>query len=208
MGLTVVDLDGRARRQPAPAEPQRKRLLYEDVIDLVARIVAEQQLAPGDKLPTHAELAELAGVSMITVRRALEELERRGQVRRHQGLGTFLARPRIVSEPGRTGGLRDTFSVDQDARPERHELASAQRGTDAVTPDGRDQIVLLAHTVLADRAQNHVPTVAERTLLRKARSSTVDGRGSMWTNLRPQAPLPPTRVPLHPDSRAVTPRLA
>lgn len=116
MGLTVVDLDGRARRQPAPAEPQRKRLLYEDVIDLVARIVAEQQLAPGDKLPTHTELAELAGVSMITVRRALEELERRGQVRRHQGLGTFLARPRIVSEPGRTGGLRDTFSVDQDAR--------------------------------------------------------------------------------------------
>jgi GntR family transcriptional regulator len=136
MGLTVVDLDGRAdRRRPAltSTEPRRKRLLYEDVIDLVARIVDERQLAPGDQLPTHAELAKLAGVSMITVRRALEELERRGQVRRHQGLGTFLARPRIVSEPGRTGGLRDTFSPDRSSQDARR-IGSTLLGIDRCLP--------------------------------------------------------------------------
>lgn len=136
MRLTVVDLDGPSdRRRPALAgvEPRRTRLLYEEVIDLVGRIVDERQLAPGDKLPTHAELARLAGVSMITVRRALEELERRGQVRRHQGLGTFLARPRIVSEPGRTGGLRDTFSQDRSTRDARR-IGSTLLGIERCLP--------------------------------------------------------------------------
>lgn len=50
-------------------------------------------------------MAASVGVSLITVRRALDELERAGRVRRHQGLGTFLARPRIITEPARVGSL-------------------------------------------------------------------------------------------------------
>jgi GntR family transcriptional regulator len=93
----------------APRVPERKRLRYEEMIEFIERLVAEGNLAPGDMLPTQAELAAAAGVSLITVRRALEELERAGRVRRHQGVGTFLARPRIISEPGRSGGLLDTL---------------------------------------------------------------------------------------------------
>jgi GntR family transcriptional regulator len=95
--------------------PARKRLRYEEMIEFVERLVAEGNLAPGDMLPTQAELAAAAGVSLITVRRALEELERAGRVRRHQGVGTFLARPRIISEPGRSGGLLDTLRRAHDA---------------------------------------------------------------------------------------------
>ena len=87
-------------------------LLYEQVVSYVEQLVAERGLAPGDMLPTHAELAELTGVSLITVRRALDELERAGKVRRHQGLGTFLARPRIVTEPTRAGSLLGTLAAD------------------------------------------------------------------------------------------------
>jgi DNA-binding GntR family transcriptional regulator len=93
----------------APRAGERKRLRYEEMIEFIERLVAEGNLAPGDMLPTQAELATAAGVSLITVRRALEELERAGRVRRHQGVGTFLARPRIISEPGRSGGLLDTL---------------------------------------------------------------------------------------------------
>ena len=99
----------------APGIPARKRLRYEEMIEFVERLVAEGNLAPGDMLPTQAELAAAAGVSLITVRRALEELERAGRVRRHQGVGTFLARPRIISEPGRSGGLLDTLRRAYDA---------------------------------------------------------------------------------------------
>src|SRR5277367_3723642 len=85
------------------------------MIEFVERLVTDGNLAPGDMLPTQAELAAAAGVSLITVRRALEELERAGRVRRHQGVGTFLARPRIISEPGRSGGLLDTLRRAHDA---------------------------------------------------------------------------------------------
>jgi len=123
--MPLFDLaSARERRQLAlaahPASeprgiPPRKRLRYEEMIDFVERLVAEGNLAPGDMLPTQAELAAAAGVSLITVRRALEELERAGRVRRHQGVGTFLARPRIISEPGRSGGLLDTLRRAYDA---------------------------------------------------------------------------------------------
>ena len=94
----VVDLGG-SRSWSAPPGRADSRLLYEQVVAYVEDLVAERGLVPGDMLPTYAELAASTGVSLITVRRALDELEKAGRVRRHQGRGTFLARPRIVTEP-------------------------------------------------------------------------------------------------------------
>ena len=81
----------------------RPRLRYQHAQDVVMGLIESRGLQPGDPLPSARELAALAGVSMISIRRALDELERAGQIRRHQGLGTFVARERIVSEPGRIG---------------------------------------------------------------------------------------------------------
>lgn len=106
--MTVIRLGGRAH---GAGRPRRARLLYEEVIDLVDQLIVERGLGPGDMLPSQGELASLAKVSLITVRRALEELERDGRVRRHQGLGTFLARPKILAEPARSGTLGDTLSA-------------------------------------------------------------------------------------------------
>lgn len=98
--------------RPGVRGQPRTSLLYERVVDLVEQIIADQDLSPGDMLPSYTELANLAGVSLITVRRALDELERAGRVRRHQGLGTFVARPRIVAEPTRAGSLLATLAAD------------------------------------------------------------------------------------------------
>lgn len=130
----VLDLGGSAAARPGPAAVpgrtlrERRRtgpatsgadgtgLLYERVVALIEQLIADRGMAPGDRLPSHAELAQLAGVSMITVRRALDELERAGGVRRHQGLGTFVARRRIVSEPARSGSLLGTLG-NEDGPP-------------------------------------------------------------------------------------------
>lgn len=93
-----------------------RKLLYQQVQDLVLSIVAEQGLQPGDRLPSTTELAELAAVSTISVRRALDELERAGRIKRHQGLGTFVAEPRIASDPTRPGELLQTL-IDSGGRP-------------------------------------------------------------------------------------------
>lgn len=76
---------------------------------LVVALIEDGGLAVGDRLPTNDELAALAGVSLISVRRALAELERAGRVRRHQGVGTFVSAEPIVADPLEAGELRATL---------------------------------------------------------------------------------------------------
>lgn len=103
-------------------------LLYEQVVALVERLIAERGLLPGDLLPSYTELADQAGVSLITVRRALDELERTGQVRRHQGVGTFVARPPGHADPARTGSLLPQMIRDGKAAESSTRLLSSCRG--------------------------------------------------------------------------------
>ncbi len=49
----------------------------------------------GERLPPERELARLYGCSLITVRRALDELSREARVKRSQGRGTFVLAPRL-----------------------------------------------------------------------------------------------------------------
>jgi GntR family transcriptional regulator len=93
---------------PDPTAPRRLR--YEIVKEMILGIIDDEGLQPGSRLPTSAELAERSGFSLISVRRALDELERAGRVQRQQGVGTFVARTRIVSEPTRSGDLFETLN--------------------------------------------------------------------------------------------------
>ncbi len=86
--------------------------LYEKTIAFVLQYVDEHKLGAGDQLPTEAQLSGLAGVSLVTVRRALSELSAQGVVRREQGRGTFVARPRVNAETTKIGGLRHGLHLD------------------------------------------------------------------------------------------------
>src|SRR3954470_24835032 len=65
--------------------------LYQQIVDGLTREVSEGRLAPGSPLPSFRGLAQELLVSVITVKRAYEELEREGIIYRRQGLGTFVA---------------------------------------------------------------------------------------------------------------------
>lgn len=86
--------------------------LYERTMSFILQYIGEHQLKEGDRLPTEPELATMAGVSMVTVRRALAELAAQAVVRREQGRGTFLARSRVSAETTKVGGLRNGLSLD------------------------------------------------------------------------------------------------
>jgi GntR family transcriptional regulator len=58
------------------------------------RIVASGQ-GPGERLDNQRSLAREFGVTLMTLRQALDLLERDGLIARRHGLGTFVARPTI-----------------------------------------------------------------------------------------------------------------
>jgi GntR family transcriptional regulator len=61
------------------------------------RRIIDHTLGGGEKLPTERDLAELYGISRITMRQALSALADDGYVQRRQGLGTFVSdRPRLI----------------------------------------------------------------------------------------------------------------
>jgi GntR family transcriptional regulator len=74
-----------------PLSPAAGGPLYTQIIDSLKREISEGRLAPGAALPSFRQLAEDLLVSVITVKRAYEELERDGIIYRRQGLGTFVA---------------------------------------------------------------------------------------------------------------------
>ncbi|MEO0494630.1 MAG: GntR family transcriptional regulator [Actinomycetota bacterium] len=64
-------------------------ITYHELADELAEEI--ESLAPGDRLPSENELVASYGVSRISARAALQELERRMLVRRTRGSGTRVA---------------------------------------------------------------------------------------------------------------------
>ena len=75
----------------APISAAASGPLYLQIINSLKREISEGRLAAGSSLPSFRRLAEDLLVSVITVKRAYEELEREGIIFRRQGLGTFVS---------------------------------------------------------------------------------------------------------------------
>lgn len=72
--------------------------VYLAIADQLARDLEAGRIKPGDRLPTHRELAWKLGVTVGTVTRAYAEAERRGLVAGEVGRGTFI-RERSIDVP-------------------------------------------------------------------------------------------------------------
>lgn len=85
----------------------RKQPLYDQLVELL-RDKIENEMEPGDLLPSERELSARYGLSRTTVRLALKELESLGLVSRKHGKGTF------VSEVSREiANLMGTYSFTE-----------------------------------------------------------------------------------------------
>jgi GntR family transcriptional regulator len=69
--------------------------LYHQLGEILLTRIKNKTFLPGDALPTEEQLAQETGVSRITVRTALGELEKKGYIERRHGRGTFVAAPRF-----------------------------------------------------------------------------------------------------------------
>jgi len=93
---------------------------YLAIAEALARDIAADRLKPGERLPTHRDLAWKLGVTVGTVTRAYAEAERRGLVAGEVGRGTFIrdtaavpdAAPPVAPEGGSLIDLSRNFPAE------------------------------------------------------------------------------------------------
>jgi GntR family transcriptional regulator len=69
--------------------------LYHQLREVLLNKIKSNEWPVNSQIPSERELCETFGVSRITVRKALSELEREGYLYRKQGKGTFVTSPKI-----------------------------------------------------------------------------------------------------------------
>lgn len=68
-------------------------LRYVSIADSLQQQIESGAVRDGDRLPSQHEMAKQYGVSLTTLRSAVDLLEQRGYVRSAHGLGTFAQAP-------------------------------------------------------------------------------------------------------------------
>lgn len=112
-----------------PLSPAAGKPLYEQLIEGIRREISSGRLVPGQPLPSFRELAEQTLVSLITVKRAYEDLEREGLIYCRSGLGTFVAeqgqvRSRAVKSARAEELIRQAVREARDAGLAQEEVLS------------------------------------------------------------------------------------
>ena len=103
----------------APLDKAGPLPLYHQLKVALMKAIETGRWESGQRLPNESKLAESFGVSTITVRQALGQLADLGYVRREQGRGTFVSRPRLDQGP------RELTGFSEEMR--RHRLTAASR---------------------------------------------------------------------------------
>lgn len=68
----------------------RDKPIYEQIISQIKNMIMSGELSAGDSLPSMRSLAKSIHVSVITVQRAYEELQRDGFIETEIGRGTYV----------------------------------------------------------------------------------------------------------------------
>ncbi len=71
-------------------DPELDVPLYRQLVDIIQTAIKKGQLAPSQQLPTVQEMSQSLSIARGTIKRAYDELERKGLLEKVQGRGTFV----------------------------------------------------------------------------------------------------------------------
>lgn len=126
--MNAVDLfkpDRVAAMGPGPLYLRLRRLLEEAIVGGVIR--------EGEAIPTERDIAELADLSRVTVRRAVDDLVKQGRLIRRHGSGTFVAPS--VARVEQSLSLLTSFTEDMARRGLSARSEWLERAVVAPSPD-------------------------------------------------------------------------
>ncbi len=100
------------------------RRLHEQVLDALVESIVAEKFAPGESLPSEAEMCDVYGVSRSSVREALRVLSEKGLIEVRHGLGTRVNPPErwdfmdplVLSARRKNGAMAPIFNDLHEAR--------------------------------------------------------------------------------------------
>lgn len=134
----------------------KKTRISEQVAEEILRIIAEENLKPGDRFHSEQQLCAMLGVSRSSIREALRSLETTGWITVRQGKGIFIA----STDAHENEGFLDWLKLNRDAVLEHFEVrmvldpkAASQAALRASTSDIKDLDHICAE--FSQLAQHH-----------------------------------------------------
>jgi len=91
--------------------PRSRKPLFEQLKDIILKMIEEGKYKPGDLLPSEREFAEQYGISRVTVRQTLSELVHSGVVYKRHGKGNYVAAKRVETKLDSLLGFVEEFTV-------------------------------------------------------------------------------------------------
>lgn len=176
---------------------------YQQAVEHVRSLISNG-LPRGARLPTERELSDALGISRVSVRRAFDELEGSGEVRRVQGSGTFVEGPSVdkggairsfTEETAARGSVAGSTVLSLEVIPATSELSWRLK----ISPG--EPVVQVKRVRTADG----IPMCIEADYLRAERVPGLEGRdlsGSLYALLETEYRLRLARV--HQTFRATT----
>jgi len=86
--------------------------LYVQLMQKIKNSISNGELQTGEKIAAEQELCSVYGVSRITVRKAISELEKQGILEKKQGKGTFVTVPAIHRKLHAVNSFHDTCRMN------------------------------------------------------------------------------------------------
>ncbi len=146
---------------------ERSGPLYARLREHLEKAIRSGRLKAGDPLPSERDMARIAGVSRITVRKAVQALARDGLVIRKQGSGTSVAQH--VERVQQSLSRLTSFTEDMALRGMQVRSVWLERGLFRPSPQEIMTLGLKANALVARisrlRLANDVPLAIERAVL-------------------------------------------
>lgn len=201
-GEMVLEMNVQDRKQTAELfhiDRLDKLPLYEQIERNMRELILNNRLQPGEVVPPEWELANLYGVSRLTVRRALDELVRQDWLIRRHGVGTFVSRPAVASiAPHQLSFTREMLTIGR--RPSSRLVSSQILPADAGTAlrlslEEGDPVTKISRVRLADE----IPILFETAYLSSDRFPGLEAEpalihGSLYDCLQNRYGLAVARV--------------
>lgn len=113
-----------------PLDEASAQPLYQQLQRALRAAIENRIIGPDDALPPERDLADMLGVSRITVRKAIDELVEDGLLIRKQGSGTF-----VSNRVEKNFAKLTSFSEDMRARGREPRSVWLNRAEGTVTPE-------------------------------------------------------------------------